>query len=311
MVFKYFIFFALIALFIFFAVKYTIGWKKILENILPFIVVEKQKASIIDNRLGNEKFSLFGLGIFKDRVVYEGIHFYIPIIETVVTTVSLKEQIVNPPSQKVITIDKVNIEVDLIGFFKIKDPMKAIFEIEKYDKSLETLIIGKTNEILGLMKFDEIQSNQNKIGEEIKKEVQEDAKRWGLELVKIDFENISYPQTMKEAMEKEEIAKKNANAKIIEAEGQHKVLELQADSEKILIEKKALALHKAIKEFKEIMPNIEDEKIMQFLTSNAHIDSIKSISKSDGTKFVLYPTDSGQPMDKLVSSEYLSGDKKG
>jgi len=49
---------------------------------------------------------------------------------------------------------------------------------------------------------------------------------------------------------------------------------------------------------------------MQFLTSNAYIDSVKELSTSDNSKFVLYPSDVNQPLDKVVSSEYLSNQGK-
>jgi hypothetical protein len=81
---------------------------------------------------------------------------------------------------------------------------------------------------------------------------------------------------------------------------------MHADSEKILIEKRAEATHKVIKDLKNLMPDLSDESIMQFLTKTAYIDSMKELSSSNNSKFVLYPTDVQQPMQKVMNAEYMS-----
>jgi regulator of protease activity HflC (stomatin/prohibitin superfamily) len=269
-----------------------------LRDLLPIIIVDSQKAIIIENRLG------------KDRVITEGFHFYVPIIEVPLQEVSLKEHQIDPPAQDVITKDNIKIEVDMIISVKITNPLKAVMEVEDYKSAVNSLLISSTLKKLGLMNFNSIQKEQDELAKSIKEDMKEDCKRWGVDVVLVKFESIAPPRSVKDALEKEIVAEKERKAAILKAEGEKRVRELQAESEKVLIEKKAEATVKAIKDLKDLMPNIPDEKIMQFLTSTAYIDSVKQLSTSDNSKFVLYPSDVNQPLDKIVTSEYLSKEPK-
>jgi len=272
------------------AFHYTVG----LERFLPVVVVDSQEAWVIDNRLG------------KDRVIYEGVNHMMPWRDVVKGKVSLKEITIDPPAQEIITQDNINIIVDMIASIKIVDAQKAIMDVDDYKKAVESLVMSSTLSKLGQMNFSDIQKQQDTISKEIKEHMKEDCARWGIEVVLVKFENITPPASIKAAMEKEIVAEKEKRAAILQAEGEHKVHDLHADSERVLIEKRAEATHKVIKELKELMPTLSDEKIMQFLTSNAYIDSMKALSTSDNSKFVLYPSDVQKPMEKIVSAELMA-----
>jgi regulator of protease activity HflC (stomatin/prohibitin superfamily) len=280
--------FAIIAILI--VISYTIGF----QGLLPVIIVDSQKALVIDNRLG------------ADRVITEGLNRYIPGIEVVVGEISLKEQPIDPPAQEIISKDNINLVVDMIATIKIVDPIKAVMDIENYEESVKSLVMASTLNKLGQMNFSDIQGHQDEISKEIRDHMKEDCKRWGIDVILVKFEEISPPPAIKTSMEKEIVAKQEKEAAILRAQGEHQVQELHAESEKILIEKRAEATHKVIKDLKELMPTLSDESIMQFLTKTAYIDSMKELSSSNNSKFVLYPTDTQQPMQKIMSAEYMS-----
>jgi regulator of protease activity HflC (stomatin/prohibitin superfamily) len=269
---------------------YTIG----LQGLLPIIIVESQKALIIDNRLG------------KDRVITEGINRYIPGIEVVVGELTLKEHTIDPDPQEIITKDNIKIEVDMIASVKIINPLDAVMEVDNYEKAVKSLVVTSVLNRLGQMELVEIQTQIDAISKEIITHMHEDSKRWGVQIIQVKFESITPPPSIISAMEKEIVAEKEKKAAILKAEGDHKVHELHADAERVLIEKRAEATHKVIKELKELMPNLSDETIMQFLTKTAYIDSMKELSSSSNSKFVLYPTDVQQPMEKIMNAEYMS-----
>jgi len=281
--------FAILALIIV-VLYYTIGF----DAFMPMVVVDSQEAWVIDNRLG------------ADRVIYEGLNPLMPWRDRVVRKVSLKELTIDPPEQEIITQDNINIVVDMIASVKIVDAVKAVMEVDNFEASVKSLVMSSTLSKLGQMNFSDIQKQQDSISKEIRNHMSEDCKRWGLEVILVKFENITPPPSIKEAMEKEIVAEKVKKASILKAEGDHKVHELHADSEKILIEKRAEATNKVIRDLKELMPTLSDEKIMQFLTSNAYIDSMKELSSSSNSKFVLYPADIQQPMEKVMNAEYMS-----
>ncbi len=272
-------------------IHYTVGF----QGFLPVIIVDAQKALVLDNRLG------------ADRVITEGINRYMPFgVEVVVGEVSLKEQPIDPPNQTIVTKDNIELDVDMIATIKIVDPTKAVMDVEDYEKSVTSLLMSSTLNQLGQMNLADIQKSQDQLSKKIRDHMKEDCKRWGIDIILVKFESITPPPSIREAMQKEIVAEKEKRAAILKAQGDHEVHEIHADGERILIEQRAAATHKVIKDLKELMPEMSDEKIMQFLTKTAYIDSMKELSTSSNSKFVLYPTETEQPMSKVMNAEYMS-----
>ena len=241
-----------------------------------------------------------------DRVACEGINRIVPSLDKIEAKVDLREVKVDPDPQTILTKDNINITVDMFSMIKVIHPLKAIKEVKEYEDRMENLVMTSTFTALARREFSEIQQNSEAILVEIKELVEKDSSRWGIKLTQISFEDITSPQDILDAEQQKIVAKTQADAQRIKSEADAKEKELRADSERILIEKRAEATHKAIKNLKELMPDISDDRIMQFLTSASYIDSMKELSSSENSKFVLYPSDVHQPMDKVMNSEYLS-----
>ena len=241
-----------------------------------------------------------------DRVACEGINTIVPGLDHIEAKLDLREQESDPEEQTILTQDNISINVDMFTTYKIMKPMKAVKEVDDYEKKLETLVETSTFTTLAKRDFIDIQKNTEGILSEIKSLIEKDSLRWGIQIIQVRFEKISPPPEIIAAEQKKIIAQKEKEAAILKAEGEHKVHELHADGERVLIEKRAQATHKVIKDLKALMPDISDEKIMHFLTSTSYIDSMRELSASENSKFVLYPTDVQQPMEKVMNAEYMS-----
>jgi regulator of protease activity HflC (stomatin/prohibitin superfamily) len=241
-----------------------------------------------------------------DRVACEGINRIVPSLDKIEAKVDLREIDVDPDAQTILTKDNINIIVDMFSTIKVIHPLKAIKEVKDYENQMKNLVATSTFTALARRNFSDIQQNSEAILVEIQELVEKDSSRWGIKLMQIRFESITSPEDIIEAEKQKIIAKQQAEAKLTAARANFEEQELRADSERILIEKRAEATHKAIKNLKELMPDISDDRIMQFLTSASYIDSMKELSSSENSKFVLYPSDVHQPMDKVMNAEYLS-----
>jgi len=265
-----------------------------LGKLFALVVVPSEKAWVVD-RHG------------KDRLLEEGIQSFNFLVDKLEAEVDLKEFRVDPDAQNIMTKDNINLTVDMIATAIVIDPMKAIKNVSNYQEELNALVVTSTFSKLSQFKFTEIQEQAETLPAEIKALMEKDCKdRWGIEIKQVKFESIKPPQDIVEAMSQEIIAERKSNAVIEEARGQHQAQELRADSERILIEKRAEAIHKVITDLKSVLTGTSDEKLMQFLTSNAYIESMKTLSTSENSKFVLYPSDVQQPIDKVMNAEYLS-----
>jgi len=241
-----------------------------------------------------------------DRIACEGINRIIPSLDKIEAKVDLRERDVDPLPQTILTKDNINIVVDMFSMIKVIHPLKAIKEVQDYKARMENLVTTSTFTALARRNFADIQQNSEAILDEIREIVEKDSSRWGIKLTQISFEDIKSPQDILDAEQQKIVAQKEAEAKLTKANAEFKEQELRADSERILIEKRAEATHKAIKNLKELMPEISDDRIMHFLTSASYIDSMRELSSSENSKFVLYPSDVHQPMDKVMNAEYLS-----
>jgi regulator of protease activity HflC (stomatin/prohibitin superfamily) len=258
-------------------ILYTIGW----EKILPIIIVPNKEAWIVD-RLG------------KDRVLYEGLNRIIPGLDRIEDKVSLKEQQIDPPEQTIITKDNININVDMIAMVTIKDPLKAVNDVDDYKAAIKSRIMTGTVDIMGGMELKEIQISLVNISKKVVAHIKEDSIRWGLEVNQVQFESLGYSDEIKKAMEKITVAENQSKAMVTEAEGKKKSAQLEAEA----------LLHK-IEILQKNMPDMSNEKILEFTKSLDYINSMKNLSASDNAKFVIYPSD-GPSMDKIMSTEYMS-----
>jgi regulator of protease activity HflC (stomatin/prohibitin superfamily) len=259
-----------------------------------FVVVESETEWIVD-RLG------------KDRVLKEGVNRFIPILDKKEAIVDMREEEVDPPAQEIITRDNIKLEIDVIASIRVVDSLKAVKSVKDYKKAVKSAIASSVFSTLGNRNMEDIQKNVDIITKEIKNHTEEESiNRWGIKVENVRIENIKPPKAIIDSMEKEIAAEREQRAAILKAEGEHKVAELHADSERLLIEKRAEATHKVIKDLKELMPDISDQNIMEFLTKTSYIDSMSKLSSSSNSKFVLYPSEVQKPMDKIMSAEYMS-----
>ncbi len=260
-----------------------------------YVVVESETEWVVD-RLG------------KDRVLKEGINRFIPFLDRREAIVDMREHEIDPPAQEIITADNIRLNIDVIASVRVIDSLKAIKSVKDYKKAVESAISASVFSTLGNKNLEEIQKNVDAITKEIKENVEKESiKRWGVKIENIRIENMKQPKAIIDAMEKEIAAEREQRAAILKAEGEHKVAELNADSERLLIEKRAEATYKVIKDLKSLMPDISDEKIMSFLTKTSYIDSMRELSTSENSKFVVYPADiENSGIEKVMSAEYIS-----
>ncbi len=249
---------------------------------MPIVIVESQEAWVVD-RLG------------KDRVLYEGINRILPGVDKIEAKVTLKEQPIDPPEQVIITKDNISISVDMIAMVKVVDPLKAVMDVTDYQKAINSLIMTGVVDIMGKMELKEIQINLEGISKQVVVHVEEDSSRWGVKVTQVRFESIGYSDEIKSAMEQITVAQSKKKAMITEAEAKKESAQLEAEA----------LLHK-IEILQKNMPDMSNEKILEFTKSLDYINSMKNLSSSENAKFVIYPSDVQSGMDKAMSTEYMS-----
>lgn len=192
------------------------------------------------------------LGRFHS-VLSPGLNFIIPFvdrpkviytrrIETVggrhfartVTTdvIDLREQVYDFPSQQVITRDNVTTEINALLYFQITDPKKAVYEIDNLPNAIEKLTQTSLRNVIGELELDETLTSRNTINTKLQAILDEATNKWGVKVNRVELQDITPPESVRVAMEKQMQAERNRRAEILNAEGEKQSLILRSEGEK-------------------------------------------------------------------------------
>ena len=161
-----------------------------------------------------------------------GLHIKKPVIERIARKISMKEQVADFEPQAVITKDNVSMKVDSVVYFKVLDPMAFTYGVERPIAAIENLCATTLRNIIGSMTLDETLTSREKINNETIKVLDEATNKWGIDITRVEVQNITPPASIQEAMEKQMKAEREKRAAILTAEGEKQSAITRAEGEK-------------------------------------------------------------------------------
>ncbi|MBQ1534226.1 MAG: SPFH/Band 7/PHB domain protein [Erysipelotrichaceae bacterium] len=161
-----------------------------------------------------------------------GLHLKTPLLERVVRKISMKEQVADFEPQSVITKDNVTMNVDSVVYFQVIDPKALTYGVERPIAAIENLCATTLRNIIGSMTLDETLTSREKINEETIKVLDEATNKWGIDITRVEVQNITPPKSIQEAMEKQMKAEREKRAVILTAEGEKQSAITRAEGEK-------------------------------------------------------------------------------
>jgi len=162
-----------------------------------------------------------------------GINFVIPAIQSW-QRVDIRIKTVDVPSQECISKDNVSIKVNAVLYYKIKDSIKAILEVEHFNYAVAQLAQTTMRNIIGQFELDEILQKRETISQKIKQIVDEETDPWGVKVSKVEVKHIDLPKDMQRTIGKEAEAEREKRAVIIKASGEVEAADNMAKAAKIL-----------------------------------------------------------------------------
>lgn len=192
--------------------------------VATFKVVPQRSVFIIE-RLG--KYS---------RTLDAGFHILIPFIDRVSYTQNLKEQAIDVASQMCITKDNIAVEVDGILYLQVMDPQKASYGIDNYRFAIIQMAQTTMRSIIGRMELDRTFEERETVNAAIVAAVDKASEPWGIKVSRYEVKNISPPQSIRDAMEKQMRAEREKRAVIAESEGekQAKINRAEGDKQELI-----------------------------------------------------------------------------
>ncbi len=193
--------------------------------------------------------------------------------------IDLREQVYDFPSQQVITRDNVTTEINALLYFQIVDPKKAVYEIDNLPNAIEKLTQTSLRNVIGELELDETLTSRDTINSKLQVILDEASNKWGVKVNRVELQDITPPESVRVAMEKQMQAERNRRAEILNAEGEKQSLILRSEGEKASRINAAEAIKQA-----EIL-RAEGEAQAIILNAQAEADAILKVAKAvDATK---------------------------
>ncbi|MBK6416693.1 SPFH domain-containing protein [Thermomonas sp.] len=238
-----------------------------------------------------------------------GLHFLVPVVYGVGRKINMMEQVMDVPSQDVITKDNAVVKVDGVVYFQVLDAAKAAYEVATLEIAILNLVMTNIRTSIGSMDLDESLSKRDEINAKVLVAVDQATHPWGLKVNRIELKDIQPPRDLVDSMARQMKAEREKRANILEAEGFRQAAILKAEGEKqsVILEaegEKEAAFREA--EARERLAEAEAKatqmvsdaiasgnvQAINYFVAQKYIEAFKALAEGPNQKFVLMPMES-------------------
>lgn len=237
-----------------------------------------------------------------------GLNLIIPFVDSIGAKVNMMEQVLDVPSQEVITKDNAMVTVDGVVFFQVLEASHAVYEVRSLQVAILNLVMTNIRTVMGSMDLDELLSQRDVINHRLLEVVDQATEPWGVKVTRIEIKDITPPRDLVDAMARQMKAERDKRAQILEAEGLRQAQILRAEGEKQSAvlqaegrkeaafrdaearERQAEAEAKATAAVSEAIGKGNINAINYFL-GQKYLDALKAIGTADNSKMVMLPVE--------------------
>lgn len=217
-------------------------------------------------------------------------------------SIDLREQVYDFDKQNVITKDNVQTQINALLYFQIVDPFKAVYEISNLPNAIEKLTQTTLRNIIGELELDQTLTSRDTINTKLRAVLDDATNKWGIKVNRVELQDITPPESVLQAMEKQMQAERNKRATILTSEGEKAAAILKSEGENTAI------INKAEADKQMAILNAEGEAQAKIRKAEAEAIAIQKITEAVGK--------STNPANYLLAQKYIkmledvaSGDK--
>jgi regulator of protease activity HflC (stomatin/prohibitin superfamily) len=252
-----------------------------------------------------------------------GFHLLIPVMQNVGRKINMMEQVLDVPSQDVITKDNAVVKVDGVVFYQVLDAAKAAYEVAQLEVAIINLIMTNIRTVLGGLDLDESLSKRDEINAKLLRVVDEATHPWGLKVTRIELKDIQPPRDLVDSMARQMKAEREKRANILDAEGFRQAAILKAEGEKQSVilaaegqkeaafreaearERSAAAEAKATEVVSAAIAG-GDVNALNYFVANKYIEALKAMAESPNQKMLLLPIEATGVLGSLAGIAELA-----
>ncbi len=154
------------------------------------------------------------------------------IVQSTVARIDLREQVLNFPSQPVITKDNVTIDIDAVMYYRVADPQKATYSVQNLPYALETLTRTTLRNIVGDIELDQTLASRDMINRKMREVIEEASIGWGVDVTRVELQSIEPPRDIQQSMELQMRAERERRAAVTNAEASKRAAILESEGQK-------------------------------------------------------------------------------
>jgi regulator of protease activity HflC (stomatin/prohibitin superfamily) len=166
------------------------------------------------------------------RTLKPGLNLIVPFIDRVGARMNMMEQVLDVPTQEVITKDNATVSVDGVAFYQVIDAARAAYEVKGLQNALLQITMTNIRTVMGSLDLDQLLSHRDEINDRLLHVVDAAASAWGLKVTRIEIKDIVPPANLVEAMGRQMKAEREKRAVILDAEGLRQSEILKAEGQK-------------------------------------------------------------------------------